>query len=175
MSLVEENDRNLLLSAFFLLVAELAPGRVGDRAWFPERRRPFLFPLVGRLESFMGPDPLPERFGSSVILVTLMGMGFKVRHIGVHVFVIEGFEVPILEEGTLGAEKVNLTFHSQNEGAHLEHFHQPSNVTCIHQAACRTRTVILRCAAQASFQGQSFVLEKYIFHKHVVRSWWLDR
>ena len=103
-SFVEENDWNLLLRAFFLLVAELAPRRVRDHAWFLEWRRPFLFPLVSGFGSLTGPDPLPERFRPSVILVALMRMVINVCHIGVYVFVIEGFEVPILEEGALEAE-----------------------------------------------------------------------
>ena len=101
MSLIKENDGNLLLGAFFPLVTGSALGGVEARALFLELWGLSVFPLVG---PFMRCDPPPERFGSSVILVALVRMRFNLGHIGAHVLIIKRFEVPVLEKRTLGTE-----------------------------------------------------------------------
>ena len=80
-SLVKENDWDLLLGTFFLLVTELASRSVGARTLFLEWYRFSLLPFVSGLGLPVGPDPLPERFRSSVILVALMGMMVNMGHV----------------------------------------------------------------------------------------------
>ena len=102
MSFVKENDWNLFLGSFpLLLVTGSALRSVGARALLLQWRiLPFL-PLVG---SFLGPDSPPEGFRLKVGLRVLGQMVLNVGCIRPYVLIVKGLEVPVLEEGTLGTE-----------------------------------------------------------------------
>jgi len=102
--LVEENDWNLLFGTLpACLVIVLALWSIGGCAWLP-RLRLSPFTLVGGLFPSLGSDSPPERFRSSDTLVMLELVIFDMGHIRMHVLIVKGLEVPILEKGTLGTE-----------------------------------------------------------------------
>jgi hypothetical protein len=106
MSFVKENDRNPLLGTVFLaLVTKLTPWSIGPHALILRWREFSLLPLVGGLGSSLRPNPLPKRFRSGVILVALGSVFLNVGQVRVLILIIKGFEVPVLEEGTLGTER----------------------------------------------------------------------
>lgn len=60
-SLIKEDDRNLLLRTLPLLpVAGFTDLSIGARAWVPRWRVLLLFALIGGLGSFLGSDSPPE-------------------------------------------------------------------------------------------------------------------
>lgn len=104
MSLVKENDWNLLLGTFLLASVTGLANWIGACAWLPRRRLLPRFALVG-LGSPLGFDSPPERLRSSVTPVRLGLVVFNMGRIRLYLLVVKRLKVPILEKGTLGTEE----------------------------------------------------------------------